>query len=64
MLEFFSQYGSIFECLIGVVGFVILWFRTRVSRTQTFDSSTKEKINKLLDLILSDKNDKGGSDNG
>lgn len=64
MLEFFSQYGSIVECLIGVVGFVILWFRTRVSRTQTFDSSTKEKINKLLDLILSDKNDKGGSGNG
>lgn len=64
MLEFFSQYGSIVECLIGVVGFVILWFRTRVSRTQTFDSSTKEKINKLLDLILSDKNDKGGFGNG
>lgn len=64
MLQFFSQYGSILECLIGIVGFVVLWFRTRVSRVQTFDKATKEKFNALLDLILSNKNDKGDNSNG
>lgn len=58
ILEFFNKYGSFFDLLLGVVGFVILFWRTRKTRMQSLDKTTQEKFKAFLDLLLSsNKND-------
>lgn len=52
MKEFFAEYGSWLDLIFSVVGFVVLWIRTRKGRMQSLDKETQEKFKTFLNLLL------------
>lgn len=60
---FFSEYGSIFEFLLSLLMFFVLFFRT--SRGRTFNKDTSLKLDNLVDflnsLVPSKENEKNKS---
>lgn len=58
MLQFFSDYGSLISIILFAITDIMVWFRTRKSKSEKQDSESLQKFTEALDAftqLLSNK---------